>query len=245
MLVATGRNFPWRVFIISGKDADLVESNLPLAEPCTQRYGMDQAGQSGLGLVNANNIFGVDFKSGLNTATYKYYIDFASDNKIEYVILDEGWTKSTTEILENNPNIDVKELIEYGRQKNVGIILWVLWKPLNANMKQILETYSGWVAKGVKVDFMQRNDQYMVESYEQIAAECARLNLLVDYTDHSNLRASVVNTPTCSARRESRATKTTNGAPTLRLNTIYFAFYPHGGRAYGLHSRSNAQRPSR
>lgn len=189
--VATGRDFPWRVFIISGKDADLVESNLTyqLAEPCVLKdTEWIKPGKVAWDWYNANNIFGVDFKSGLNTATYKYYIDFASDNKIEYVILDEGWTKSTTEILENNPNIDVKELIEYGRQKSVGIILWVLWKPLNANMKQILETYSGWGAKGVKVDFMQRNDQYMVESYEQIAAECARLNLLVDY--HGSFKPS-------------------------------------------------------
>ena len=179
------------MFIISDKDADLVESNLTyqLAEPCVLKdTEWIKPGKVAWDWYNANNIFGVDFKSGLNTATYKYYIDFASDNKIEYVILDEGWTKSTTEILENNPNIDVKELIEYGRQKSVGIILWVLWKPLNANMKQILETYSGWGAKGVKVDFMQRNDQYMVESYEQIAAECARLNLLVDY--HGSFKPS-------------------------------------------------------
>ncbi|MDD2559312.1 MAG: glycoside hydrolase family 97 protein [Bacteroidales bacterium] len=182
--VATGRDFPWRVFIISDKDADLVESNLTyqLAEPCAlENTAWIKPGKVAWDWYNANNIFGVDFKSGLNTETYKYYIDFASDNKIEYVILDEGWTKSTTEILANNPNIDVKELIEYGKQKKVGIILWVLWKPLNANMKEILETYSAWGARGIKVDFMQRNDQYMVESYEQIAAECARLNLLVDY----------------------------------------------------------------
>ncbi|MFA5469223.1 MAG: glycoside hydrolase family 97 protein [Bacteroidales bacterium] len=182
--VAAGRDFPWRVFVISDKDAGLVESNLTyqLAEPCVlENTDWIKPGKVAWDWYNANNIFGVDFKSGLNTETYKYYIDFASDNKIEYVILDEGWTKSTTEIQACNPNIDVKELIEYGQQKKVGIILWVLWKPLNANMKEILETYSSWGAKGIKVDFMQRNDQYMVESYEQIASECARLNLLVDY----------------------------------------------------------------
>lgn len=182
--VAAGRDFPWRVFVISDKDAGLVESNLTyqLAESCVlENTAWIKPGKVAWDWYNANNIFGVDFKSGLNTETYKYYIDFASDNKIEYIILDEGWTKSTTEIQACNPNIDVKELIEYGKQKNVGIILWVLWKPLNANMKEILETYSAWGARGIKVDFMQRNDQYMVESYEQIAAECARLNLLVDY----------------------------------------------------------------
>ncbi|MDA9139560.1 glycoside hydrolase family 97 catalytic domain-containing protein, partial [Flavobacteriaceae bacterium] len=124
---------------------------------------------------------GVDFKSGLNTSTYKYYIDFASSNGIEYVILDEGWTKSTTEILDFNPDIDVPELIRYGKEKGVELILWVLWKPLDANLVQILETYKSWGVKGVKVDFIQRNDQYTVSSYERIAKECARLELLVDF----------------------------------------------------------------
>jgi alpha-glucosidase len=130
---------------------------------------------------NANNIFGVDFKAGLNTATYKYFIDFASKNKIEYVILDEGWTKSTTDILDFNPAMDVKELIRYGKEKGVGIILWVLWKPLDANLLPILQTYKSWGAKGIKIDYMQRNDQYMVNSYEQIARECAKLEMLVDF----------------------------------------------------------------
>ena len=130
---------------------------------------------------NANNIYGVDFEAGLNTETYKYYIDFAADNGIEYVILDEGWTKSTTEILEANPDIDIKELIAYGKEKGVEIILWVLWKPLDENTDEILELYASWGVKGIKVDFMQRNDQYMVSSYERIASTAAGLKLMVDY----------------------------------------------------------------
>ncbi len=137
---------------------------------------------------NANNIYGVDFKSGLNTATYKYYIDFAAKNNIEYVILDEGWTKSTTDILHVNPDMDVKELISYGTEKGVGIILWVLWKPLDDNQTEILTTYKNWGAKGIKVDFMQRSDQYMVKSYENIAKQCAELELLVDY--HGSFKPS-------------------------------------------------------
>ena len=182
--VEGARDFPWRIFVLAQKDATLVESNLAyqLADPCVlEKTDWIHPGQVAWDWYNANNIFGVDFKSGINNATYKYFIDFASENKIRYVILDEGWTRSTTQILECNPNIDVKELVAYGKPKNVEIILWVLWKPLNANMKEILETYSGWGVKGIKVDFMQRNDQYMVESYEKIAAECARLGLLVDF----------------------------------------------------------------
>ncbi|MGF7139141.1 glycoside hydrolase family 97 protein [Roseimarinus sediminis] len=179
-----GKEFPWRLFIISDDDRTFVESNLAfqLASPnVLQDTDWIKPGKVAWDWYNANNIYGVDFKSGLNTATYKYYIDFAADNNIEYVILDEGWTKSTTEILENNPDIDVAELIRYGKEKEVDIILWVLWKPLDENLEEILDTYQQWGAKGIKVDFMQRSDQYMVNSYERIAREAAKRRLLVDF----------------------------------------------------------------
>lgn len=176
-------NFPWRVFII-GDDKTLIESNLAflLANPPAKAdWSWVKPGKVAWDWYNANNIFGVDFRSGLNTATYKYYIDFAAENGIEYVILDEGWTKSTTEILNFNPAMEVQELIRYGEEKGVGIILWVLWKPLNDNMEEILTTYRNWGAKGIKVDFMQRSDQAMVSSYEAIASLAAKLKLLVDF----------------------------------------------------------------
>ncbi|MEN3324454.1 glycoside hydrolase family 97 protein [Mariniflexile soesokkakense] len=178
------REYPWRVFIISDDDRTFVESNLTyqLAKPTViKNTDWIKPGKVAWDWYNANNIYGVDFKAGLNTETYKYFIDFASKNSIEYVILDEGWTKSTTDILDFNPDMDVKELIEYGKIKNVDIILWVLWKPLDENLIEILETYKSWGAKGIKIDYMQRNDQYMVNSYEKIAKECARLELLVDF----------------------------------------------------------------
>jgi alpha-glucosidase len=177
-------DFPWRVFIISHDDRVLVESNLAyqLATPSQiAETSWIKPGKVAWDWYNANNIYGVDFESGINNETYQYYIDFAAKHGIEYVILDEGWTKSTTEILESNPDIDVETLVQYAAKKNVGIILWVLWKPLNDNMDEILETYARWGAKGIKVDFMQRSDQAMVESYENIAETCANLNLLVDY----------------------------------------------------------------
>ena len=182
--VSGSRAYPWRVFMISDDDRTLVESNL-----VTQLSGQNKIEDTSWikpGMVawdwyNANNIYGVDFEAGLNTETYKYYVDFASDNGIEYVILDEGWTKSTTEILDWNPDIDLPELIEYSKKKNVGIILWVLWKPLNENLEEILKLYSGWGAVGIKVDFMQRNDQAMVKSYEAIAETAAKYKLLVDF----------------------------------------------------------------
>ncbi|MCB0635073.1 MAG: glycoside hydrolase family 97 protein [Lewinella sp.] len=182
--VAGSRAYPWRVFIISNDDRTFVESNLTfqLARPCAlENTDWIQPGQVAWDWYNANNLYGVDFPAGLNTNSYKYYIDFAAANGIEYVILDEGWTKSTTEILDFNPDMDVPALIRYGKERGVELILWVLWKPLDAKLTEILETYKSWGVKGIKVDFMQRNDQYMVSSYERIARECARLELLVDF----------------------------------------------------------------
>lgn len=181
--LSDSKAFPWRVFVISEDDRDLVESNLTylMAEPTVITTDWIKPGKVAWDWYNANNLYGVDFKSGLNTATYRYYIDFAAANGIAYVILDEGWTKSTTEILDFNPEMDVPELIRYGQEKGVDIILWVLWKPLDDNLDEILETYKSWGAVGIKVDFMQRNDQYMVASYERIAKRAAELELLVDF----------------------------------------------------------------
>lgn len=182
--VSGARAYPWRVFMVANDDGTLIESNLltELAEPSKIKdASWIKPGKVAWDWYNANNLYNVDFKAGLNTETYKYYIDFASANGIEYVILDEGWTKSTTAILESNPEIDLEELISYGKTKNVGIILWVLWKPLAENRDKILSLYSGWGAKGIKVDFMQRSDQAMVKSYEDIAETAAKYKLLVDY----------------------------------------------------------------
>jgi alpha-glucosidase len=182
--VSGPRQYPWRVFIVGEDDKVLIESNLAyqLAPPSViEDVSWIKPGKVAWDWYNANNIYGVDFESGLNTKTYRYYIDFAAENGIEYVIFDEGWTKSTTEILGFNPDMDVKGLIQYAESKGVGIILWVLWKPLSENLTEILATYKSWGARGIKVDFMQRSDQAMVVSYEAIAKEAARLHLLVDF----------------------------------------------------------------
>lgn len=178
------RTFPWRVFMISTEDARLVENQMvfllsrenKIADPSWIKPGL-----VAWDWWNENNVFGVDFKAGLDTKTYKYYIDFASKNKIPYIILDEGWTKSTTNIKEANPTLDVKELIAYGKSKNVDIILWCLWNALDADMNAILDIYAQLGAKGIKVDFMARSEQYMVNFYERTAKACADRKLLVDF----------------------------------------------------------------
>ena len=178
------RNFPWRVFMISTDDARLVENQMVflLSRECK----LAETNWIKPGLVawdwwNENNVYGVDFEAGLNTETYKYYIDFASKNNIPYIILDEGWTKSTTNIKEANPDLNIQELIAYGKSKNVDIILWCLWNVLDADMNAILDIYAKWGAKGIKVDFMARSEQFMVNFYERTAKACADRKLLVDF----------------------------------------------------------------
>lgn len=178
------RNFPWRVFTITDNDAALVESNLvyKLSAPSAlDNFNWIKPGRVAWDWYNANNIYGVDFRAGLNTDTYKYYIDFAAAHGLEYIILDEGWSKSTTDLAAPNLELDLEALISYGKDKNVGIILWMLWKPLDQNLEVLLDKFAEWGAKGIKVDFMQRADQDMVNYYERVAREAAKRHLLVDF----------------------------------------------------------------
>ncbi len=177
------REFPWRAMIISENDADLVQSELiyKLAPECKiENTDWIKPGKVAWDWWNANNIYGVDFKSGINTQTYKYYIDFASEYGLEYIILDEGWYV-LGDIMKLEKDINIQELVDYGKEKNVGIILWVVWKTLDDKLEEALNQFEAWGVKGIKIDFMQRDDQWMVNFYEKIAAECAKHELLVDY----------------------------------------------------------------
>jgi len=177
------RNFPWRVIVVAEKDTDLLESQIvyKLAKPL-QLKDTDwiKPGKVAWDWWNANNIYGVDFEAGVNTDTYKYYIDFASANGIEYVILDEGWYV-LGDLFDINPDIDIEEIIRYAREKNVGIILWVVWKTLDDQLPEALDQFEKWGVKGIKVDFMQRDDQWMVNYYHKIAKEAAKRHLVVDF----------------------------------------------------------------
>lgn len=178
------RSFPWRVMVISEKDGDLIESTMiyKLAKPSDPKidFSWVKPGKVAWDWWNANNIYGVDFKSGINTDTYKYYIDFASKYGIEYVILDEGWYK-LGDLLTFSAGMDIKEIVDYGKKKNVGIILWVIWKTLDDQFEQAFDMFTKLGAVGVKVDFMQRDDQPVVQYYYKIAHEAAKRKLLVDF----------------------------------------------------------------
>ena len=179
------RAFPWRYFVIAKDDGQLIENTM------TARLAEQQAiadaswiepGQVSWEFWNAASPYGpdVDFVAGFNTATYKYYIDFAAEYGIPYIIMDEGWARSTRDPYTPNPAVDVHELIRYGREKGVGIILWMTWLVVE-NHFEMFEELSKWGVKGVKIDFMDRSDQWMVNYYERVAAEAARHKMVVAF----------------------------------------------------------------
>lgn len=177
------RSFPWRLIMVANEDKELIENNLvfQLASPnIIKDTAWILPGKAAWDWWNDNNIYGVDFRSGINNQTYKYYIDFAARFGLQYIILDEGWSKTTWDITHPKDSINVPELVAYGKTKNVGVILWSLWQPMDKDMDNVLSTYEKWGVKGIKVDFMARADQYMVNFYERLSANAARHRLLVD-----------------------------------------------------------------
>ncbi len=177
------RTFPWRVFVIAPNDVKLIESDLvyKLAPPNKiEDVKWIKPGHVAWDWWNANNIYGVDFRAGINNDTYKYYIDFAAKNGIEYVILDEGWYPLGN-VLVSVPEINVPELCKYAESKHVGIILWVVWKTFWDKIDEAIALYEKWGAKGVKVDFMQRDDQKVVNFYLEAAKKTAEHHLLIDF----------------------------------------------------------------
>ena len=177
------RTFPWRVIGIADRDADLLTNQIVylLEKPSqVQDTSWIKPGKVAWDWWNANNVYGVDFKAGINTATYKYYIDFAAKYGLPYIILDEGWYKLGN-VLEVVPEINMEELTAYSRQKNVGIILWVVWKTLDDQLVPALDQFQKWGVKGIKVDFMQRSDQILIDYYHRVSRECAKRKMLVDF----------------------------------------------------------------
>lgn len=177
------RSFPWRVMILAEEDKDLVASTLVYnlaAESQIDDTSWIKPGRVAWEWWNASNLYNVDFEAGFNTETYKYYIDFAHKYGLEYIILDEGWSISTKDLSLPNPELDLKELIRYGNDKNVGIILWATWSTLDEQWF-VLDKFQEWGIKGIKVDFMDRADQLMVNYYEKVAKLSAERKLLVDF----------------------------------------------------------------
>ena len=177
------RTFPWRVIGIADHDGDLLTNQIVylLERPSQfQDTSWIKPGKVAWDWWNDWNIDGVDFRAGINTKTYEYYVDFASKYGIPYIILDDGWYKLGN-LLEVTPDLNMEELVAYARRKNVGIILWASWKTLDDQLIAALDQFEKWGIRGIKVDFMQRSDQIMIDYFYRVCREAAKRHLMVDF----------------------------------------------------------------
>lgn len=178
--------FPWRVIVVSTSDSQLAVNDMVWKLSPKQDVGTDYSwvkpGKVAWDWWNDWNLYGVDFKAGINNETYKYYIDFASTHGIAYVILDEGWAVNLqADLFQVIPEIDIQELVDYGKERGVGIILWAGYWAFNRDMEKVCRHYSEMGVKGFKVDFMDRDDQLMVNFHARAAETAARYDLMLDF----------------------------------------------------------------
>lgn len=180
-----GTGFPWRTVIIAENDYELADNDMvyKLATPTVDMdFSWVKPGKVAWDWWNDWNLYNVDFRAGINNETYKYYIDFASKYGIEYVILDEGWAvNKQADLFQVIPEIDLPDLAAYAKTKNVDLILWAGYHAFDRDMERVCKHYSEMGIKGFKVDFMDRDDQYMVDFHRRGAEMAAKYKLLIDY----------------------------------------------------------------
>ena len=179
------RTFPWRVITLVDNEADLIHSHLTGQMARGRDMNVDwswiKPGKVSWDWWCDFSLPGVDFVYGVNNDTYKYFIDFAAEFGIPYIILDEGWTVDSYTPFVFSKDINVPELVAYGKEKGVGLILWVSWLAVDKNFDTIFQTYRDWGVSGMKIDFMDRSDQYMVNFYDRTASKAAENKLIVDF----------------------------------------------------------------
>ena len=182
---AAARQFPWRMVLIFNNDRQIPDCDIPLclAEPSRiADTSWIKPGLAAWDWWNAWNLRGVDFKAGINTPTYKYFIDFAAKNGVPYVILDEGWAvEGALDLMQVVPEIDLEDLVRYGKQRGVGLILWAGHTAMSRDLEAVCAHYSQMGIAGFKIDYFERNDQVVMRFIERAAEACARHHLLIDY----------------------------------------------------------------
>ncbi len=181
-----GEVFPWRVIVVAGKDAELADNDMvyKLAEPASVDidFSWVKPGKVAWEWWNDSNLYGVDFETGVNNETYEYYIDFASRHGIEYVILDDGWSvRGAADLMQIVPEIDLKRLVRYADERNVGLILWAGYRAFDKDMENVCKYFSGLGIKGFKIDFMDRDDQQTVQFHRRAAETAAKYHLMLDF----------------------------------------------------------------
>ena len=179
------RNFPWRFFVISNDVRDIVSNEMVynLSSPCELvDYSWIKPGQVSWEWWSGATPYGpdVNFVSGYNLDTYKYFIDFAARYGIPYILMDEGWALSTQDPYTPNPQVNVHEIVRYGKEKGVGVLLWLTWLTVEKHF-DLFKTFSEWGISGIKIDFMDRSDQWMVNFYERVVKAAAENHLVIDF----------------------------------------------------------------
>lgn len=178
------QEFPWRILMVAKEDRDILTNQLPYLLGTPAEAGSDYSwvkpGKVQWDWWHYNNIYNVGFRAGINNDTYKYYIDFAAKYHIEYVLLDEGWC-DTRDLFKQAKDINIEELANYAHRKNVDLLLWTSWLVLDQQMDKALDQFQRWGIKGIKVDFMQRDDQDMVNYYEKVAKAATKRKMMVDF----------------------------------------------------------------
>ncbi len=177
------RSFPWRAVVISKNDKELLNNDMiqKLATPSQiADVSWIVPGQCAWDWWNNLNISHVDFRAGINTLTYKYYIDFAAANNIRYILIDAGWSEPK-DLTKVNPDLDLQEILGYAEQKNVGVFLWAYWYTVTQQMDTVFLMYAKKGVKGFKIDFIDRDDQLAVASVREVLKKAAENKLMVDY----------------------------------------------------------------
>lgn len=180
------RTFPWRILAITHDDAEMPTNTLAYQLASPSRIKGDTSwirpGKVAWDWWNDWSITGVGFKAGINQETYRHYIDFAAKHGLEYIILDEGWyNPKSGDMLTVIPDLNLPELVRYGQQKNVGIILWTVFNVLDKQLDEACNHYAAMGIKGFKVDFLDRYDQEATQMIYRIAQRCAQSHLMLDY----------------------------------------------------------------
>ena len=180
-----GKVFPWRILMVAENSTELAKNNMSylLGEPSrVEDLSWIRPGKVAWDWWNNWNISGVDFEAGINNDTYKHYIDFAAKYGLEYVIMDEGWAVGReANLFHVVPAIDLPMLVDYARERGVGIILWAGYYAFERDMEKVCRHYSEMGVKGFKIDFMNRDDQLTVDFYRRAAEMCAKYHLVVDF----------------------------------------------------------------
>jgi len=177
------RTFPWRIFAFAENDAELLTNDMVYLLAPEQKISETDWIEPGVVAFDwwgRRNIFGVDFKAGVNTETAKYFIDFCSKYNFQYFLFDDGWSP-LHDVLNPVAELNMEEISAYASEKGVDLMLWVHWYGLHKNMETALDLFQKWGIKGIKVDFMNRDDQEMVLFYEKVASECAKRKMVVNF----------------------------------------------------------------